>query len=342
MMFQSPYLPWQVSKDDFPANGSIAEKIIFVLRYASLAPSTFNAQPWKCRIHTGGVIEIFLDHTRMPTISDKTGRFGLISVGCFIENLIIAASYFGFHTEVDIKLGSNSKNLQAVAMVRIVDGGNHSVLPGLFDTITTRVTNRSFNGHAVDVAQLATLVKGCSTEGVAITVLGPENITRIKEISSDADVEVWSNKAFRQEHVSWVRNNLTRQFDGMPGFGVGVGLVGSFMARPVILSDKFAEIQRKKNQRAIGQTTAFLVISGQDNPEEWINVGRRYERSALVLTESGLSLAPMGHFIESDVARNRLGKLVKYQNPPQMMFRVGYPRASVAHSPRLPIEKIMV
>ena len=38
--------PWEVAEADFPAQGSPAEQLRFLLNYAVLAPSRLNTQPW--------------------------------------------------------------------------------------------------------------------------------------------------------------------------------------------------------------------------------------------------------------------------------------------------------
>ena len=42
---------WDVNASDFPANGSDAEKLEFLVRYAVLAPSSHNSQPWLFDLH---------------------------------------------------------------------------------------------------------------------------------------------------------------------------------------------------------------------------------------------------------------------------------------------------
>ena len=41
---------WYISESDFPYDGSARDKLRFLLRYALLAPSPYNTQPWLFRI----------------------------------------------------------------------------------------------------------------------------------------------------------------------------------------------------------------------------------------------------------------------------------------------------
>ena len=54
---------WQINKQDFPYAGSGAEKLLFLLRYAILAPSSHNTQPWKFLVGEDE-IQVFADLAR--------------------------------------------------------------------------------------------------------------------------------------------------------------------------------------------------------------------------------------------------------------------------------------
>src|SRR3989338_9612586 len=95
VMFNKGYTVWKIEADEFYKTENLFDQMLVLLKYASLAPSTFNSQPWRCRINDNQ-IEVYLDTDRMPKESDKTGRFAFFSIGCFIENLYIASNYFGF------------------------------------------------------------------------------------------------------------------------------------------------------------------------------------------------------------------------------------------------------
>jgi len=111
--------PWQVSERDFPREGSSTEKMKFLLRYAILAPSSHNSQPWKFRIQDSE-INIFTDKDRWLKVADADQRELYISVGCALENLLIAAEHFGYaHQEEYFPEGEDS----LVAVVRLISKG---------------------------------------------------------------------------------------------------------------------------------------------------------------------------------------------------------------------------
>ncbi len=73
--------PWQVDEDHFPSSASSADRLRFLLRYAVLAPSSHNTQPWKFRI-IGNQIDVFIDEERWLKVADDDQRELHISVGC--------------------------------------------------------------------------------------------------------------------------------------------------------------------------------------------------------------------------------------------------------------------
>jgi len=83
---------WQVSADDFPAEGSSEEKLWFVVRYAILAPSSHNTQPWRFRIH-GNVVEVHADFTRALPVVDPENRELIMSCGAAVFHLRAAIRY---------------------------------------------------------------------------------------------------------------------------------------------------------------------------------------------------------------------------------------------------------
>ena len=87
-------IPWDIKKEDFPQTSVLADQIKFVLGYAILAPSTHNSQPWRFKIQDNFCRIYYNPELKLPE-ADPSGRDLYISMGCMIENLIIAANYFG-------------------------------------------------------------------------------------------------------------------------------------------------------------------------------------------------------------------------------------------------------
>ena len=91
--------PWFIDDSEFYELESREAEMEFLLRYAVLAPSGHNTQPWKFAIVPEG-IEVFADYSRRLPQIDPDDRELLMSVGAAITNLRVAAAYFGYESVV--------------------------------------------------------------------------------------------------------------------------------------------------------------------------------------------------------------------------------------------------
>jgi nitroreductase len=71
-----------------------------LIHYATLAPSGHNTQPWTFSVENN-VIRIFPDFGRRLPVVDPDDHALYISLGCALENLIIAAKCNGLDGTVD-------------------------------------------------------------------------------------------------------------------------------------------------------------------------------------------------------------------------------------------------
>src|ERR1051325_1026397 len=99
-MKTSPNLDvWNVSELDHPDLGGSAAKLKFLLRYAILAPSTHNTQPWLFHIR-GDELELYADRTRSLHTIDPDDRELIMSCGAALFHLRVAMQHFAYHAEI--------------------------------------------------------------------------------------------------------------------------------------------------------------------------------------------------------------------------------------------------
>src|SRR5215470_11008988 len=115
--------PWQVVERNFPAGRNTTQKMSFLLRYAILAPSSHNTQPWKFSIRDNE-IGVHINTDRWLKVADSDRRELHISVGCALENLLIAAEHFGYGH--DLVYFPDPANPRMVAAVRLRPDGKPS------------------------------------------------------------------------------------------------------------------------------------------------------------------------------------------------------------------------
>ena len=174
------------------------------VRYATLAPSGHNTQPWKFSI-TGDCIRIFPDFTRALPVVDPDNRELYISLGCALENLVIAAKCAGYDPEVKyFPAGESDECLSVTLKHSNVTGDNN-----LFRAISRRHTNRrEYDKQQIPAADLTKIESVPTEEGVTSLVLtDPGGIKEIIELVREGNRIQMSDDAFMDEITSWIRFN---------------------------------------------------------------------------------------------------------------------------------------
>ena len=112
-----------------------------LVRYASLAASGHNTQPWKFAI-ANNAIDIHPDFARRLPAVDPHDRELWISLGCALENLLVAARAAGYAPEVIYPDAADFIHVRLTA-----DSAQESPL---FDAIPLRQNTRSeYNGQLI-------------------------------------------------------------------------------------------------------------------------------------------------------------------------------------------------
>lgn len=94
-MFNPATNPWDVTEDQFPVAGSVAEQLGFLIHYAVLAPSGHNTQHWLFGVSLNSS-ELFADRTRALPVDDPEDRALVISCGAALFHLRITLRHFGY------------------------------------------------------------------------------------------------------------------------------------------------------------------------------------------------------------------------------------------------------
>lgn len=151
--FHPRFTPWQIDGSEFYELESFDEQMRFLLRYAVLAPSGHNTQPWVFRIANDGV-EVFAGYTRGLPAVDPDERELLMSVGAAITDFRVAAAHFGFDTSVSYERRPEEQLPVALISVCETCAPDRS-LAALFRAIVKRHTNRApFDGQSIEPRML--------------------------------------------------------------------------------------------------------------------------------------------------------------------------------------------
>ncbi|MGA9115676.1 MAG: hypothetical protein WB626_02765, partial [Bacteroidota bacterium] len=218
--------PGTPDEHDFPRSGPAVDQFLFLLRYAVLAPSSHNSQPWRARVSDSG-IAVYADYTRRLPVADPGDRELVMSVGAFLMNLRVAAARFGVACRVEEHYGGEKDRPVAFASLTPCAPPEKLAAPlgALFPAVVRRHTNRSpFLATGVPGAVLEELrgIGRASTVSLFLSSDGSLN-AEIAALVAEADRMRYADPAFRSELGGWIRPSGSRNRDGIPRAAFGMG-----------------------------------------------------------------------------------------------------------------------
>lgn len=326
---------WTTQEADFPVSGSDAARARFLLRYATLAPSTRNSQPWRFTIR-GARIDIAADLDRWSSVSDADRRELEISLGCALENLIVAADQFGYFCSVELATNDASARV-ARATLLPAPARRHRARPsGLFSAIVDRRTHHgALAPRPLDAVHQKALEHLELEPDVRVSYNASAEARQFfDELTHDATVEAFRNPAFRRELADQI---------GTGAFGSGpfASRVGRLA---VARFDRGPAVARRESRRIAEAATIGVITTTADTRGARIRAGQVFERLWLLATTLGIVLQPMSQVLEDPADRARVGAMVRSSEPvwPQQVFRLGYPiKAARRHTPRRPLATVI-
>jgi hypothetical protein len=334
MHFDPQITPWSIDEQQFPLTGSLREKIAFLIGYAVLAPSSHNTQPWLFQLHDDAV-DLRIDHSRWLKIADKDQRELHISVGCALENLLVAAEHFGLG-HAAVRLPDQADPLLA-ATIRFSETG--SAVPHreqvLFDMLPVRHTNhRHYDGRPIP-AQLRERLVACCVEPEIVVYL-------TDDVSIKESVDEWIVKA---DAVQFARPEYRAELSYWIGQGVFgstwlMSKLGQFAVSHLNLAQSIA---RQDSELLMSSPLFGLIASADSDRRQQIIAGQVYQRMSLIAASGGIWFHPLSQLVQVPEIKQELlmaapsGGLI-----PQIPFRVGFAEAEPEHTPRRPLSDVLI
>lgn len=313
---------------------------IQIASYASKAPSGHNTQPWKFHI-TDGTITVLPNLDVALPVVDRNNRELFISLGCAVENLCIAASYFGYTTHI-IECSIEAIILELTKNALTIEDS-------LFHQIEKRQTNRNiYNGNKISdgiLQQLQSIPKENGIQFYFTEINTPFANTITQYIMKGNEIQM-ADIAFKNELLSWMRFNkkqVEATHNGLSYLVFGNPPLPRILARPIVSLFLKPNAQNKSDRKKIDSSSHFVVCATQrDTIEEWINLGRTLQRFLLKVTEIGISYAFLNQPCEvAALAFDLREKLPVNKEHPTLIMRIGYAK-QIPYSPRKKIETLLV
>jgi nitroreductase len=333
---------WNLSSDDFPADGYASDQLEFLLRYAILAPSTHNTQPWLFRINAMDV-EVYADRRRALAVIDPQGRELAMSCGAALMNLRVAAEYFGHAYKAEMLPDARHPDLQARFQLGLAGetSGEDIVL---FHAITQRRTNRQpFLDKPVPEEVLGECEAAARTHGAWFQVVrDPAAREAVADLVAEGDRRQWADKHFRAELSQWIRSKPDESGDGLPASIAGVRNWLSF-AGPALIRTFDRGEGVAATDRDIALHSPVLAVLGTDSDDAliWLNAGQALQRVLLTARAEDISASFLNQPIEIPDLRGRLAERLGTGGYPQILLRLGY-GPEIAPTPRRSLRQVLL
>ncbi len=321
-----------------------------IVEWAILSPSSHNIQCWKFRVDSKNKsISIMLPKEGILGASDVVGRQAYVSLGCALQNILVAAEYYGLKTNTQI-LGQNFYPDPVIALrLEGVPQINAQRVSWL-NAIKNRRANRGkFNPLlAVPEKSILEMQKFASSMNLKLHAI-KDTPTRfaIAEVQYLADKFVIAKDNFRLELSDFFLENNTQKSVGMPGntFGLSDEMtrkIKDALSKTGAFDPDLSQGFSSSGRDGIKSSPVICVLSApRDDYSNWIKVGEALTHSLLIAEMNGLSSAMHAAIVEVEffnkMLRLRLGDAYR----PTAIFRIGYKTEDRPHSPRKSVDEVI-
>ena len=319
--------------------GTAARDYVALVRYATLAASSHNTQPWKFALDRSRIV-ILPDLSRRCPAVDPDDHHLYASLGCAAENLILAAQAAGLQGRLsyDTSRSSVQVDLDEAPASR----------SALFEAIPRRQCSRTlYDGSPLSTDQLRLLEEAGRGDGVSVMLLTDSGQKeQVAEYVAEGNRAQFGDPHWAEELRAWIRFNgrdAVRTGDGLYGRAIGSPDVPGWMGRLFMRLGFSAERQNRKEIAYIRSSAAIAVIVSEiDDKPHWIEAGRCYERLALQATALELRSAFINQPVEVARLRQQFATLLGIgHRRPDLVIRIGR-GPEMPRSLRRPVEHVLL
>jgi len=314
----------RVPEQAFTGTFSIEEQLRSLLRYAVLAPSTRNTQPWRFAIE-GNAVLLRADAAAWQHVADPGRRELHLSLGCALENLLVAAGCLGYRHTLSYFPKPGDADLAAVATFRPGPRPVRAPPPTItLETLQLRRTERRpFQTQPVPPEVLERLRTVPGEPGVRLELSDAAERRRgVDVLNVRALAALFGGADYRGELAQALGQG------GLGGWGLP-GQIGRLAMPHVNLARRLA---RQDSRALLSAPLIGLIGSLADGPADQVRSGRLLERLWLTATAHGFALQPVSQALEVPALRLELAaRFPEAGTYPQQLFRLGRAGAPGAH-----------
>jgi len=321
---------------------------------AILAANAHNSQPWAFGISPDR-IDVYADHARTTGANDPLFRERDVSLGCALENMVLAARAHGYEPSVSLD-PQDATGL--VARIRLASGP--VVRDRLYEEIPNRRSNRS-EYAAAPLAESAIAAMG-SLADAAVAPARLHWLTSDTDRRTFADLLVAATSAHNadedqsRDSFAWWRSSWDEVQAHRDGLNIdGVGLPPAIRTLGKILppSDRASAdatfLDRTRVQATSAAAFGLILVDEPGSLRDRLVGGRLLQRTHLWASANGLGFQHMNQVTERIDRDHQLGRTSPFEAPLEALagsptvlgaFRLGTPTVASLPSPRRSIQDV--
>lgn len=357
-------------------NSSIKENIKKILEVAVNAPSGENSQPWRFEVG-GNKIHIFNIQERDQSLYNFEQKGSLVAHGALIENISIAAPFFGYSAKIDLLPDNN--NFSFIATISLNELLlNQQKDESLYSCIVKRTTNRKpYKKTPLSGEQLKDLKNTANEigEGEIIFVQDSKKMKGVARAGSVNEQVMFGNKFIHNfffEHINWTEKE---ELEKRLGFyiktlelplpvRVALKLFRHWPIMNLLNKIGLNKIIAKANAVNYANASAMVAFTVKSSaPRDFIIAGRVMQKLWLKITKMNLNAQPIAGmlFFMQAIIGGETDKFAPFQveliknayekiknvfginnKIPVMILRVGYGGEPTAKSLKKPPEVVFM
>jgi hypothetical protein len=309
-----------------------------LIHFATLAANGHNTQPWKFAVRSNA-IEIHPDYSRELKVVDPQHRELWISLGCALENLLVAARATGYAADVDYP--------DSADLIRVNLTSDSSQPDPLFDAIPQRQNTRSeYDGRPIPASDLGRILTLPIEQGVSLRfVTKPNELETLVDYVNQGNLSQYADTAFVDELIEWLRFNkkdALAAMDGLYSVCSGNPEVPGWLGRMFVAGTKPGQQADVDAKKLHSSSAAVVIASETEDKSAWVRTGQVYERLALQTTALGIKSAFLNQPIEVSELRSQFQSALGLGiSLPQLLMRFGYADA-LPRSLRRPVDQVLI
>jgi hypothetical protein len=339
----------------------------YICSFGLLAPTTHNSVPQRFSLDEDKRrIALFIDTTYILPQSDPAGKQALISMGCVIKNIELAAaaygvqsklSYFSLPKSFPLIKDKKSRYIH-IADINLTSQKSLAEEKWLSLMLQRKVIRGEFDDSLKIDSQYLTKLKKTIENKYKNTRLDiftdREDIHAIAKLQEDADRTVFENPDFTLELGHWLLPNNAAN-GGVGIHGKEMGFTDDFaktiheglLRKHPLLPDQIAGFARGGKILMESSSAIGVLSSTKDVSSNWIEIGRAYEEIALLLLMDEYATSIHAGIMEVEWVKEIItATFLKATLSPQCIFRIGIPKQEEVkkrpHSTRPALKKILL